>query len=77
MPSADFCLITPSVTAGRAARVAFGSGRNSSSFALALSPGPMATTATVGFDGDSGPFGPAFSSTPLAARAASEIDLPE
>jgi hypothetical protein len=76
MPSADFCLITPSVTARRAARVAVGSGGNSSAFALALSPAPIATEATLGFDGDSDPFEPALSSTPIAARAARETDLP-
>jgi hypothetical protein len=75
-PSADFCLITPGVTAGRAARVTVGSGGDSSSFALGLRPAPMATAATLGFDGDSSPFGLARSSTPVAARAACEADLP-
>ena len=76
-PSADFCLVTPSVAARRAARVAVGSGGNSSTFALGLSPAPMTTTATLGFDGDSSPFGLALSSTPVAARTASETELPE
>jgi hypothetical protein len=76
MPSADFCPITPDVTARRAARVAVGSGGDASTFALGLRPAPMATTATLGFDGDSGPFEPALSSTPVAAQAASGADLP-
>ena len=36
MPSADFCPITPSVTAGPAARVTVASGGDSSPFGLAL-----------------------------------------
>jgi hypothetical protein len=76
MASADFCPITPSVTAERAAWVSVGSGGDSSAFALALSPAPLATTATLGFDGDSSPFGLALSSTPLAAQTASGTDLP-
>jgi len=76
MASADFCPITPDVAARRAARVAVGSGGDASTFALGLKPAPMATTAPVGFDGASGPFGPALSSTPIAARTAGETDLP-
>ena len=38
MPSADFCPITPGVTARRAVRVTVGSGGVSSAFALALRP---------------------------------------
>jgi len=76
MPSADFCPITPDVAAGRAARVALGSGGDSRAFALALRPAPMATTAPLGFDGDSGPFGPALSSTPIGSQAAGGTDLP-
>jgi len=76
MPSADFCPITPDVTARRAARVTLGSGGSSNAFALALSPAPMATTAPVGFDGDSSPFELALSSTPLETRTASGTDLP-
>ena len=49
MPSADFCPITPSVTAGRAARVTVGSGGVPNAFALDLSPAPMATKAPLGF----------------------------
>ena len=66
MPSADFCPITPGVTARRAARVTVGSGGDSSAFAPALSPAPVATTAPVGFDGDSSPFELGLSSTPVA-----------
>jgi hypothetical protein len=47
----------------------------SSAFALARRPAPMATTTTVGFDGDSSRFRLVLSSTPLAARAASETDF--
>jgi len=75
MASADFCPVTPSVTARRAARVTVGSGGDSSAFALALSPTPMATTAPIGFDGDSSPFGLGLSSTPVGARTARETDL--
>jgi hypothetical protein len=57
MPSADFCPITPNVAVRRAARVAVGSGGVSIAFALVLSPAPVATTAPVGFDGVSSPFG--------------------
>lgn len=38
--SADFCLITPNVAVGGAARVTVGSGGTSSAFALALRPAP-------------------------------------
>ena len=76
MPSADFCPITPDVTARRAARVTLGSGGTSSAFALALSPAPVATTAPVGFDGNSSPFEMALSSTPIGTQTASETDLP-
>jgi len=76
MPSADFCLITPGVTAKRAARVAVGSGGDSNPFGLALRPAPMATTAPLEFDGDSSPFKLALSSTPIGTRTASETDLP-
>ena len=64
MPSADFCPVTPSVAARRAARVTVGSGGDSSAFALGLSPTPMVTTAPLGFDGDSSAFaaGPQFDS---------------
>ena len=64
MPPADFCPITPDVAAWRAARVAVGSGGDSRAFALALRLTPMATTAPLRFDGDSGPFrsGPQFDS---------------
>ena len=77
MPSADFCPITPGVTARRAARVTVGSGGNSSAFAKALRPTPVATAAPLEFDGDSSPFGLALSSTPLGTRTASKTDLPE
>ena len=43
MPSADFCLITPDVTAKCAAWGALGFGGDSSTFALALSPTPLAS----------------------------------
>ncbi len=76
MPSADFCPITPSVTARRAVRVTVGSGGDYSAFVLGLRPAPMATTATLGFDGNSSPFGRALSSTPIAARTACRTDLP-
>ena len=76
MPSADFCPITPDVASKRAARVAVGSGGDSRAFTLALRPAPVATTAPLGFDGDSSPFEPGLSSTPLGTRAASEKDLP-
>jgi len=76
MPSADFCPITPGVTARRAARVAVGSGGHSSTFVLALSPASMTTKTPLGFDGDSSPFGPALSSTPIGTQAARETDFP-
>jgi len=76
MASADFCPVTPDVAARRAARIAVGSGGDSSAFALALRPVPLATTAPVGFDGVSSPFGLGLSSTPVGARAARETDLP-
>lgn len=76
MPSADFCLITPDVTARRAVPVTVGSGGHSNTFALALSPAPVATTAPAGFDSDSSPFKLALSSTPIGTRTASEADLP-
>ena len=69
-PSADFCSITPGVATGRADRVVAGSGGDSAAFAVALSPAPMTTTATLGFDGVSGPFEPGLSSTPIAAQTA-------
>ncbi len=75
MLSADVCLITPEVAAKRAARVMGGSGGDSSAFAPALRPAPMATTAPLGFDGDSRPFGLALSSTPIGTRTASETDF--
>jgi hypothetical protein len=59
MPSADFCPVTSDVTARCAAWIALGSGGHSIAFAMALSPAPLATTETLGFDGDSVPFGPA------------------
>jgi hypothetical protein len=64
------------VTARRAVRVTVGSGGSSSASTLALSPAPMATTAPLGFDGNSDPFGPALSSTPVGTRTASGTDLP-
>ena len=76
MPSADFCPITPGIAAGRAARIAVGSGGDSGAFAPALSPAPVATTAPLGFDGESCPFGQALSSTPIGTQAASGADLP-
>jgi len=76
MPSADFCPITPGVTARRAARVTLGSGGNSRAFALALRRATVATTATLGFDGNSRPFGLALSSTPIATQTASGADFP-
>ena len=76
MPSADFCPVTPSVAARRAARVTVGSGGDSSAFTLDRSPAPVATTAPVGFDGVSSPFGLGLSSTPIGARTASGTDLP-
>jgi hypothetical protein len=36
----------------------------------------MATTAPLGFDGDSSPFGLGLSSTPVGTRTARETDLP-
>jgi hypothetical protein len=69
-PSADFCSITPGVATGRAARVVVGSGGDSTAFAEALSPAPMTTTATLGFDGVSVPFEAGLSSTPIAAQTA-------
>ena len=69
-PSADFCSITPGVATERAARVVAGSGGDSAAFAQALSPAPMTTTATLGFDGVSVPFEPGLSSTPIAAYTA-------
>ena len=69
-PSADFCSITPGVATERAARVVAGSGGDSAAFAVALSPAPMTTTATLGFDGVSVPFEPGLSSTPIAAHTA-------
>ena len=69
-PSADFCSITPGVATERAARVVAGSGGDSAAFAVALSPAPMTTTATLGFDGVSVPFEPGLSSTPIAAQTA-------
>ena len=77
MLSADFCPITPDVTARRAVRVAVGSGGHSSTFALGLRPAPMATTAPLGLDGNSGPFGPGLSSTPIGTQTARGTDLPE
>ncbi len=76
MPSADFCLITSSVTAGRAVRVTVGSGGDSNTLVLALSPAPMMTTASLGFDGYFSPFGLDLSSTPMAALTAGGADLP-
>ena len=76
MPSADFCPITPGVTARRTAPVAVGSGGDSSTFALALSPAPMTTKDPLGVNGDSSPFGPALSSTPIGSQAASGADFP-
>jgi len=76
MPSADFCPITPGVAAQRADRVTLGSGGHSSVFTLDLNPAPLATTAPVGFDGDSRPFGLGLSSTPIGTRTACETDLP-
>jgi hypothetical protein len=76
MPSADFCPVTPSVAARRAARVTVGSGGDSSAFALALSPAPLATTAPLGFDGISSPFGLGLSATPIGTRTARGTDLP-
>ncbi len=69
-PSADFCSITPGVATGRADRVVAGAGGDSAAFAVALSPAPMTTTATLGFDGVSVPFEPGLSSTPIAAQTA-------
>ena len=76
MPSADFCPITPDVTARRAARVTVGSGGDSNTFALALRPAPVATTVPLGSDGDSSPFGLALNSAPVETRTASETNLP-
>ena len=69
-PSADFCPITPGVASERAARVVVGSGGNSAAFAAGLSPAPMTTTTTLGFDGLSVPFEAGLSSTPIAAQTA-------
>ena len=69
-PSADFCSITHGVATERAARVVTGSGGDSAAFAEALSPAPMTTTATLGFDGGSVPFEAGLSSTPIAAQTA-------
>ena len=62
MPSADFCPITPGVAARRAGWIALGSGSSSTTFAVALIPAPVATKATLGFDGYFQPFqaGPQF-----------------
>jgi hypothetical protein len=76
MPSADFCLITPDVTAKRATRVTVGSGDYSSTFALALRPAPLAIAAPLGFNGSSSTFGTALSLTPIGTRIARETDLP-
>jgi hypothetical protein len=76
MASADFCPITPGVTAVRAARVSVGSGGHSIPFEMALNPAPVATAVTLGFDGDSTPFEVALSSTPLATQTARWTDLP-
>lgn len=76
MASADFCPDTHDVTAVRAARVPVGSGGNSITFAMGLSPVPIVTTATLGFDGRSTPFEVGLSSTPIIARAARWTDLP-
>ena len=69
-PSADFCSITHGVATERAAPVVAGSGGDSAAFAEALSPAPMTSTATLGFDGVSVPFEPGLSSTPIAAQTA-------
>jgi hypothetical protein len=46
------------------------SGGDSAAFAEALSPAPMTTTTTLGFDGVSVPFEPGLNSTPIAAQTA-------
>ncbi len=69
------CPITPGVTAGRAVRVTVGSGGDSTAFAVALSPAPMATAAPLWFDGNSSPFGLALSSTPIGPRTACGTDF--
>jgi hypothetical protein len=75
-PSADFCPVTPGVTAGRAAREAVGSGGDPIPFEMALTPAPRASTGTLGFGGDPTPFGAALSPTSLAPQAAGWADLP-
>ena len=50
MPSADFCPVTPSVAARRAARVTVGSGGDSSPFGLGLSSTPVGTRTARGTD---------------------------
>jgi hypothetical protein len=52
-PSADFCPLTHDVDAARATRITVGAGGLSSAFARGLSLAPVATTARLGFDGDS------------------------
>jgi hypothetical protein len=70
MPSADFCPITPGVTARRADWVTLGSGGDSTAFTMALNPAPLATEATLGFDGYPVPFGTVLSSTSMVAQSA-------
>ena len=70
MPSADFYSITPDVATARAVRVVVGTGGDSPAFAVDLSPAPVTTTATLGFDSNSIPFKMGLSSTPIATQTA-------
>ena len=69
-PAADFCPLTPDVAAWRAARVAVGAGGNSTSFRVALSPAPLATTRPLGFGGGSNAFDLGRSPPPIGLRTA-------
>ncbi len=74
MPSADFCSITPGVAPRRAAG-AVGSGGQSRSFGLGLSPAPMAGAA-LGSGGRSRSFGLGLSPAPMAASDRSSSRSP-
>ena len=76
MPAADFWPLTPDVAAWRAARVAVGAGGKSTSFRVALSPAPLATTRPLGFGGDSNSFELGLNPTPIGLRTARWTDLP-
>ena len=76
-PSADRCAITLGVATVGAARIVVGTGGCSTPFDVALSPAPVAITATLGFDGESMLFSMGLSSTPVATRTACRTALPE